>query len=262
MSVMITKEEEQLHYAKYFYRPLAPIPQEKLDIWRGPAAMSTQAMPIEERNLFLDEAFPGLEVGFCVALNGTGFVANSTYMPGTTVEMFDWWFAWHGIGPDLRYKIWDNEDHYYARSDKPEYVRDPQVPLREKNWGVTHDILEDIGFGPDYLKIAFKKPSELGYDMSKIGRAGCASILCGVGTSTTPAIMTHKCTRVNGGIWLNSHFWIGYGMNEQGTIVKLVPDGSTVPKEVPRALFGHNIKEFSNLAAILPEVFAEEKDTW
>jgi hypothetical protein len=28
----------------------------------------------------------------------------------------------------------------------------------------------------------------------------------------------------------------------------------------PKALLNHNIKEFSNLAAILPEVYKEEKD--
>ena len=31
---------------------------------------------------------------------------------------------------------------------------------------------------------------------------------------------------------------------------------------LPRALFGHNIKEYANLAAVLPEIYAEEKDNW
>jgi len=28
--------------------------------------------------------------------DGTGYIANLVYMPGVTVDMFDWWFAWHG----------------------------------------------------------------------------------------------------------------------------------------------------------------------
>lgn len=33
--VSITPEEKKLPYYKYFLRDLAPIPQEKLDIWAG-----------------------------------------------------------------------------------------------------------------------------------------------------------------------------------------------------------------------------------
>ena len=51
-------------------------------------------------------------------------------------------------------------------------------------------------------------------------------------------------------------------MDEQGRLVKLLPEGAAVPEMAPRALFGHNIKEFTNLAAILPELYAEEKDHW
>lgn len=32
-----------------------------------------------------------------------------------------------------------------------------------------------------------------------------------------------------------------------------------LPMIVPKTLFGHNIKEYQNLAAILPKVYAEEK---
>ena len=59
-----------------------------------------------------------------------------------------------------------------------------------------------------------------------------------------------------------SRFWMGYGVNENGEFVKLVPDGESIPEFVPRALYGHNIKEYSNLAAILPQLYAEEKDNW
>ena len=82
--------------------------------------------------------------------NGTGYLANLTPMPGVTPEMFNWWFAWHGL-EDMRYRIWDPEDHFYARQQNPERVKDPGVPMREKNWGTVHHVLEDIGPGPDEL---------------------------------------------------------------------------------------------------------------
>ena len=261
MPVTLTEEERALPYAKYFDRPLAPIPQEKLDIWNGPMADPALATPIERRNDFLDGNV-ALSIGFTVAPNGTGFVANSTFMPGVTPEMFDWWFGWHSVGPDLRYKLWDKEDHYYARAMTPDYVLDPKVPNREKTWGVTHDILEDIGLGAEPLKLTFFKPSDLGYDMTKIGTPTCSTMVCAVGVSGSPAVMTHKAVAAEGGIWCQSHFWMGYGLNEDGAIIQLVPDGQSVPESFPRALFGHNIKEFSNLAALLPELYAEEKDHW
>lgn len=260
--VPITEEEKKLPYAKYYFREMAAIPQEKLDIWQAPMADPALATPIERRNDFLDDKDIKLAVGFTVAPNGTGFVANATFMPGVTPEMIDWWFGWHSVGSDLRYKIWDPEDHYYAKAMNAAYVLDPAVPNNEKTWGVTHDILEDIGLGPDPLKLTFKKPADLGYDMSKIGTPTCSTMVCAVGVSGSPAVMTHKAVAAEGGIWFKSHFWMGYGLNEQGEIVKLVPDGASVPEMVPRALFGHNIKEFTNLAAILPELYAEEKDNW
>lgn len=107
----LSAEEERLPYAKYFHKPLAPIPQEKLDIWNGPAADPAAALPFAARGRFQDADVPGLDNGFCVAPDGTGFVANTTFMPGVTAEMFNWWFGWHSVTSDLRYKLWDPEDH-------------------------------------------------------------------------------------------------------------------------------------------------------
>lgn len=68
-----------------------------------------------------------------------------------------------------------------------DYVRDPAVPWAEKTWGVTHDIMEDIGLGMERLLLQFCKPSDLGYDMSKIGTSACAAMVCAVGKSSSPA---------------------------------------------------------------------------
>ena len=183
-----------------------------------------------------------LEVGFTVAPNGTGFVANSTFMPGVTAEMFDWWFGWHSVGPDLRYKIWDKEDHYYARAMNPDYVLDPAVPNREKTWGghPRYPGGHRPGAGSPEADLP-QAPSDLGYDMAKIGTPPAPLWSVPPGVSQVAAVMTHKAVEEPGGIWLKSHFWMGYGMDEQGRLVKL-PRREPLFRRWPPALFGHNIK--------------------
>ena len=109
-------------------------------------------------------------------------------------------------------------------------------------------------------------PHELGYEEEKVGTDACAALICANGHGPVPgqgvaAIMTHFVREIPGGIELRSRFWIGYGLVD-GRLVKLVPDGVSVPEEVPMGLFAHNLKEFGHLAAILPQVYAENKDNW
>ena len=182
-------------------------------------------------------------------------------MAGVTGEMLDWWFPWHSVGSDLRYKIWDPEDHYFARADNAEYVCDPNVPVNEKTWGVDHYIIEDVGAGPDFIKLCFKRPRDFGYDESIIGSELCQSLVCAIGAGNCAAAMTHKWYPYKDGVNFCSRFWIGMGVVD-GKIIKTLPEGVKIPVEVPRGLFAHNIKEFSNLAAILEEVYAENRDNF
>ncbi len=256
--VGVSEEEKALPYYKYFTRQMAAIPHEKLKVLEQPSKVS--AVPFEERNSFLkgeDTAY--CQIGFGVADNGTGFVCNATYMPHVTSDMLDWWFPWHSVGSDLRYKIWDPEDHYFARADNAAYVCDPSVPVKEKTWGVNHYILEDVGMGPSPLKLCFMRPKDFGYDEALIGSDTCNSMVCAVGAGECAAAMTHKWYNHEDGVMFVSRFWIGYAVKD-GQIIKALPEGGKLPVEVPKGLFAHNIKEFSNLAAILPEVYAENKD--
>ena len=256
--VELTELEKSLPYVKYFNRPLTPPSKEKQAIRDGDPAAPERALPIAQRARFQDAETGYLKTGFCIAPDGTGFVANTQYMPGVTLEMFNWWFAWHCVGPDLRYKLWDHDDHYYARCSDVPRMLDPAVPMNEKSWGVSHDILEDIGLGADPLVIRFKKPSDIGFDMDKIGTDACLAMVCGVGASSTPAVMAHKIMRAEGGVTMVSHFWMGYGLDDNGKIIKLLPDGVSIPVIAPRSLFGHCIKEYTNWASFIAEIYAEE----
>ncbi|MGL5259663.1 MAG: DAPG hydrolase family protein [Lachnospiraceae bacterium] len=259
--VTLTEYERTLPYVKYFEQELAEIPKEKMEIAQGAAAPATQGLQLEDRNKFLSGTDEGIQSGFCVLENGLGFVANTTFMPNVTVEMCDWWFGWHSVGSDLRYKLWDKEDHYQARADQPEYVLNPEVPNHQKTWGMVHHIIEDIGKGPEELKLCFKNPEEFGYDGSLIGTKKCESLVCAVGIGDTPAFMTHKFYSVDGGVMFESRFWMGVGYKD-GELIKIIPDGIMVPEIGPRMLFSHNIKEYTNLAAILPHIYEEQKDNW
>ena len=258
--VGVTLEEKNLSYYKFFERELAKIPEEKIALLENPSKIP--AVSFAEKNLYLegkDENF--CHIGYGNLEDGTGFVANETFMPNVKGEMLDWWFAWHSVGSDLRYKIWDNEDHYFARADKVDYVCDEKIPVNQKTWGVNHYILEDIGNGPSFLKLCFKRPADYGYDEKIIGSKFCESLVCGIGAGECAAAMTHKWYQVEGGVMFCSRFWIGFA-EVDGKIIKTLPEGAKIPVEVSRGLYAHNIKEFSNLAAILPEVYAENKNNF
>ena len=258
--VGVSKEERALPYFRFFEQPMAAIPEEKIKLLDAPQEIP--AVPFEQRNLFLrGEDKDYCQIGYGTAADGSGFVANETYMPGVTGEMLDWWFPWHSVGSDLRYKIWDPEDHYFARANDAAYVCDPNVPVNQKTWGVDHYIIEDVGSGPDFLKLCFKRPADFGYDESILGSELCQSIVCAIGAGNCAAAMTHKWYPFKDGVKLCSRFWIGFGVVD-GKIICTLPEGAKVPVEVSRGLFAHNIKEFSNLAAILPAVYAENKDSF
>ena len=258
--VGVSKEEKFLSYYKFFEREMAKIPAEKIALLEKSSEI--EIVPFEQKDLFLrgeDKNF--CQIGYGVAENGAGFVCNETFMPNVTVEMLEWWFAWHSVGSDLRYKIWDPEDHYFARADNAAYVCDENVPVNQKTWGMNHYILEDVGAGPDFVKLCFKRPKDFGYDEKIIGTEKCQSLVCAIGAGNCAAAMTHKFYKVEGGAMFVSRFWIGFAEIE-GKIIKTLPEGAKVPVEVAKGLFAHNIKEFSNLAAILPEVYAENKNNF
>lgn len=261
------KDREKSYY-KYYAQDIAAAPQEKYDMITPEPGNNADALRIQDRNdLFLPGDLPG-EFGWWMLEDGTALIANKTYFPGVTGEMFDWWFAWHPIDR-LRYACWDNEDHYDVYLDDPARALDMSLSMRERHWGSVHNIWEDIGLGgPGLLRIAFEKPSVLGYDESKVDTEVCNGLVCAnvqiIGDDQTPdvpVVMTHFLRPAEGGSVLRSRFWFGYQIID-GKAVKCIPDDVKIPKEAPLCLLNHNVKEFANLAAILPSIYAEEKDHW
>jgi len=257
----LTEHQKKFSYSKYYYLPMAPIPEYKLAILAAGPIDPGKALKIENRTELQEPGYQECESGYCVMEDGSGYVANYTLMPQATIEMAEWWFVWHSL-EDVRYKIWDPEDHIYARNLHREKALDRTLPMRERIYGCSHDILEDIGGGPVKIMLDFKRPREFGFDETKIGSEAGSTIVCGVGRHGDFAtIMTHLFREVAGGIELRSRFWVAYNIVD-GKPVKLVPDGVRIPVDEVKGMFAHNIKEFSNLSVLLPKVYAEEKDNW
>ena len=96
--------------------PDRPIPQD-------------QMLPAEEMNRLLDPGNFETEIGWGMMDNGAGYIAMRHEMPGVTVDMVDWWFAWHPI-EGLRYRIWYPPYHLGVHVDDWAQPRllDPAVP--------------------------------------------------------------------------------------------------------------------------------------
>ncbi|MBT8341992.1 MAG: phloretin hydrolase [Desulfatitalea sp.] len=257
----LTEEQKTLSYAKYFYRPMAPIPAEKLALLdKGPMDPAV-ALHIENREELQKPGHFECENGYWMMENGTGIVATHVTMPGATIAMAQWWFAWHAL-EDTRYKIWDPEDHFYARNLNKDRALDHSLPMMDRIAGCTHEVYEDIGLGPAKIWIEFKKPSALGYDESKLGSDKGAIIICAMCRAEGMAIIfTHFFREIEDGIELKSRYWIGYALVDHG-VVNVLPEGVAVPADALKGLFVHSIKEYSNLSALLPKIYPEEKDNW
>jgi len=254
--VPVTEEDKKKSYYKYYLEPMAEPPQEIIQkVLAGPIDPA-KALPVHERNRLFEPGYFEEEIGYCVMPDGTGYVSNLVKMPGVTGEMFDWWFAWHGLD-NLRYTIWDNEDHYRAESMQKEKARDPMLSYKERYWDTTHLVYEDVGMGPQQIVIHFKNPGDMGFDTSKIGTDACSTIVCANG----PTIMCHFVRPIEGGVELRTRFWMGYTVRNK-VAYKVLPDGVRMPEEPLKALTLHNIKEFTNLARLLPRIFPEERDNF
>ena len=249
-------------YAKYFYQDMAPIPQDKLDIWHGPMADPALATPVEAA-----QRFPG---------RGQGGPGGGLYR-----------------GPQ-RHRLC-GQQHLHARRDagdvrlvvrlalrgprpalsdlgpgtttsrpgpsRPTMSSTPPCPGGKRPWGVTHDIMEDIGLGMERLLLQFCKPSDLGYDMSKVGTPSCAAMVCAVGREQLPRPHDPQGGPRRRGHLVQVPLLDGLRPGRGwGSWSSWCPTARQCPRWCRRALFGHCIKEFSNLAAILPSLYAEEKD--
>ena len=265
----LTPEERAKPYAKYYDAPLAEFDSDLLAQLRPDAPIDPAlALAPERINDLLDPGYHEVETGWCVLDNGAGYVAVNMKMPGVTVEMVDWWYAWHGL-EDLRYMLWFPPGHLGIRVDDETRAKilDPSRSLAQKYQGLTHHVHEDVGGGPDNIDISFLTPEDLGFDMARFKPPAVATVVGGFGwqkaagappdAPPAPAIMLHFVREIDGGVEYRTRFWMGYTMRDRKPVCLLPPEVK-VPWQAPFGLSQHCVQEYSNLRAFLPSIFGEE----
>ncbi len=240
MGVVLTEEQKKSPLMKYFERDIKPVPEELAKVILGGTFNNEDALLFEDRNRLFEPGYLPGEFGVFQLPSGGISVANKTFMPGVTPEMFDWWFAWHGVDP-MRYAIWDKDDHYYCQTRNLEIALNDKLSMKERYWNTTHDVKETLMECTPMAELVlnFLNPADYGFDPEKLA-AFDGTIVC------TPG-MVHFLRPVEGGSELRTRFWF---------------EDPNAPFDLMfgRALLYHNVKEYTHLAEILPELYAEYKD--
>jgi len=253
MAATLTQEQKNSPLYKYYEWDVAPVPEEKVRQIMSMTFDNQGGLPIQEINSLFDGGYAKNEFGLFGLPDGGCMMCNLTDMPGVTPEMFDWWFAWHGLDP-MRYIIWDKDDHYDCQSQNREQNMDSSLSMKERYWNTTHLVREGLmdGDDPVPVKLTFVPPEDVGFDPEKL-KSFKGTIVCTPG----PAVMVHFIRPTDRGCELRTRFWMGYQATENG--MARIP-GFPSDVMMGRALLYHNAKEFAHLAKILPSVYEQFKD--
>ena len=258
-------EDRSKAYAKYYRDPVPP-DCAHLAMMDTPCD-SSKAISPEQMNDLLNLGDLQVEIGWCNLPNGAGFIANRNIYKNVTAEMIDWWFAWHPL-ESLRYRIWYPPQHagVALSPESRERILDPNIPIPEKNWSVTHHVTEDCNCGMENIDITFLSPKDFGFDMARWVEPYVSTFVGGFGWASpagkkdhfikAPSLMCHIFRRIPGGLEHRTRFWMGYRLS-QGKPELVLPPGVSVPAIAIQGLARHNVCEFANLSVLLPEIYAE-----
>lgn len=261
----LTQVEQNKPYAKYYYiEPVQPDPS-RFEVLKGPIPLESALQP-KQLNDLLKEGYLDTECGYCQLENGSVFVANRTDMPGVSIDMINWWFAWHAL-EDLRYMIWYPKDHYSisVKDEDRKKILDPATPMTAKFQGITHYVREDTGNLED-IEIDFLSPEDYGFDVKQWPTDNSVTLVAANGLSKpvdapddapkAPAMMCHFVRETENGVEMRTRFWMGWHVIDKKPVC-LLPEGVRIPQEAGIALLKHNIEEYTNLAHLLPTLYKE-----
>ena len=136
------------------------------------------------------------------------------------------------------------------------------------HWGAVHHPVEDVGTGTVHARIAFKRPTELGFSTDALDEPAVATVVCGeVGDDrrrVRHSAMAHVFLHDGDGVVLRSHFWLGalirpYLPAPLAGLGSRLLDNRRVrrlalPQGLPPVLARHCAEEYANLGSLLPEL--------
>ena len=267
------EHESKRAESRYWSTQTAPVPAEVEAALNGGPMGPEDILPFKNINRLLDPGYHDVETGYGFCPDGVQYVACLTDMPEVTAEMIDWWFAWHPLH-DIRYRIWFPPGHYRVRVEDPDRCTDGNLSYRERYWHNKHTVTEDVGDGPVKLMIVFVPPEEFGFDVSRFEESKVGTIVCanvgppGLLGGIFFTKMCHFVRETVEGVEMRSRFWIGQNIvkkgKKEGAPINRFLNSRVVKKRVlPRIaqhVAHHCAAEYTNLANMLPGLFAEYRD--
>ncbi len=257
----LTEAEKKKPYAKYFYKELAEIPAEDLEMVNAGPVDPARVTTIKDRGDLMKPGYLEVETGYTVLPDGSGFAATLVKMPGVTPEMLDWWFNWHPL-EGLRYALWCPVAHTDISAKEPaRHLDSSGVPLKERNYGTTHYPVEGFNTASSQgVAIEFFSPRDFGLDMAmfkepEISRAYCANVILDL-LKTPFNVFFHAVREVNGGVEYRSRYWLGYTM-KNGSPVRVKRPLPYKMSDLARNNCLHSLMEYNNLASFLPQLYGE-----
>ncbi|MGH3635181.1 MAG: DAPG hydrolase family protein [Mycobacterium sp.] len=220
-------------------------------------------------NRLLDPGYHHVETGYCVLHDGTVYVASLTKFPRASAEMFRWWFWWHSVEAE-RYTLWFPYNHVSAIAQNREVLVAPALQDWQRYIGNTHTISEYVGPDLSKLYIQFVDPSEFGIDTAALPAANVHAHACAHVFLQKPhirvATMVHLVRDTDGGFEVRSRYWFAdhlqlqLGGRSLDVTTPLRRTGIAQRLSGARAgyeLLLHDQIEFTHLAGILPDLYAE-----
>lgn len=258
----LTEGEKTRPYAKYFDWQSGPYDSDAWAAYQTDTRLSPdQVTGLERISDLLNLGYLPGELGYCTLPDGTGYVANKIRMPDVEWQMFPWYLCWFGF-ESLRYKLWWPPTHFgveLTEADQTKLLSD--APCHEKLFHTAREIVEDMGFGPERIRLTYYAPQDMGFDMERfrLPYIGYASASSGtfLERDCLPSVLCH-CMRPHpdGGSELRTRCWFGWRM-QNGRPVKAIPDGVAVPVEAMKNFWHHNIQEFSRFRDLIPLLYRE-----
>ena len=263
----LTVEEKEKPYAKYCTMPIHEPDPALLKQSRKYLA-EKDAMAITQRAALLKADAPYANTGYRVMDDGSGYVAVRQFLPGVTTDMMGWWSLWHPR-ENMRYQLWFPAGHKSIKDVTPDNMEvstrmSPDIAGCEICGQQLH-MIEDTGMGYENVSIEFLTPEQMGFDIDALNQSEIVWMTGGNGHNwglsddapKIPAVVLHVAYEGDGGLWIQSHFWMGWQF-ENGKPRLMLPPTSTIPLFGPKALINHCVREFANLGHILPSLYQEE----
>lgn len=199
--------------------------------------------------------------GWAVLENGVGYITVGQNMPGVTVEMLEWMFAWQGLSP-LNYAVLNPDTHHSAAvSDVDrEKLMNPYLPIDVKCQGITLLTVEDTPVGLQDNITLYSSPEDLG-----ITKQIPETVLIGGSfirqnrTEMNPGkkwmgIIMHQITPEENGVSVLIRIWVGCRILRKE--IKRLDNVSIQPTpEFTQMLARQTAQDWAKLSKSLPAVY-------